>query len=321
MPPETPGSHHTDSEHEADDEPARKRRRKWFDPASVHKGHTQATAALAKFRSDLEKVKTEGVAAVKQHDTLSPAYQEALKNEHVTVQKRLAWMLAVLGTEQTALQKLKDEVTAKSAKAPCEMWKELELVTEAEKHSQTVFETLATEAKSQDEVKAAVERVKGLRHIFKSICSSTSKACADWKNRLRSLDRVRQQEAKAQEKYAQKAGGAANRGGGAPKQRVWQPKPIFDAGAALAHELPNIVWSDAMMADLSKPFSSRRPQATADMEAAETKARACKPALFRLQLCVSCRPCNLACRLLYPASRADGRFRLGRLARAEPRQG
>jgi hypothetical protein len=271
--PESGQAEDSDADTDSDaDEPERKKPKRWFDPSSINKGLSQAQTVLTTLKAQLQKALDDAAQYVGQHKAMPTSEQEALKGEHQTLEHRHSWIAAVLAEDGKALKALQDNVQTKSAKAPCEKWKELCIFVSVSSRCREAFGRLEEHATCMEEVKAEVEKVKQYRPIFKSIIASSSKACADWKGKLQSIERLKQQQVKLKAKDSKKES-SGPKGGGAPRHAAGQTKPIFDAGAAAAQDLPNIAWADAATADLTKPFSSSRPTALADMEARFSKVR------------------------------------------------
>ena len=118
-----------DCDHDEVEAPASKLRKKWFDPANVHKGEVAAKEHFTRIKQEPKLSKEAAAEVLRLHETLEMQQRNLMKNE-TTVKKRMDWVVAVLGQDSSQLNTVKASVSSKTKKSPCHKCHELFLISD-----------------------------------------------------------------------------------------------------------------------------------------------------------------------------------------------
>ena len=78
-----------DCDHDEVEAPASKLRKKWFDPANVHRGEVAAKEHFTRIKQEPKLSKEAAAEVLRLHETLEMQQRNLMKNETNTVKKRM----------------------------------------------------------------------------------------------------------------------------------------------------------------------------------------------------------------------------------------
>ena len=155
--------------------PASKRRKKWFDPANVHKGEVAAKEHFTRIKQELKLSKEAAAEVLRLHETLDMQQRSLMKNETNTVKKRMDWVVAVLGQDSSQVNTMKASVSSKTQKSPCHKCHELFLISDVISDLESDFTKLEANAQTADQVQANVLSVQRLGSKSLNSCPGLEK--------------------------------------------------------------------------------------------------------------------------------------------------
>jgi hypothetical protein len=101
------------SENDEAEEPASKRRKKWFDPSTVHKGEAAAKQSFSKLEKDLIFAQEAAREVMRLNGLLESHKLQLMKHETKTIQSCMEWVDAVLGKDQSQPENLQTKIREK----------------------------------------------------------------------------------------------------------------------------------------------------------------------------------------------------------------